>query len=245
MGLLVDPGAHGNLVGENWAKQQRALGHSFGYIADQNSPQDPLEVNGVGKGPDYCREQWRLPKGTQEISQEEEGVGSIDSYTAPVIPGSDVPALLGNASLRKLDAIVECGPGRLHLCGPGSRELVLPVGTRSYNLTLSRSGHWLLPCSRFKEAAQPEGTGRAVDRLQSRAEALDFATSGDASTERAGSFSKRACLTRWVPADDASTERASGSQRQEVVEDRRTVHFQDCPTEEASATAAPSSPSAA
>ena len=53
--------------------------------------------------------------GTQEISQEEEGVGSIDSNTPPAIPGSDVPALLGNASLRKLDAIIECGLGRLRL----------------------------------------------------------------------------------------------------------------------------------
>ena len=131
MGRLVGPGAHGHLVGEKWAKQQRAKGYSVGYIAEQTSLQDPLEVNGVGKGPDECREQWRLPIGTQEMAHEEEGVGSIDSYTAPVIPDNDVPALLGNASLRKLDAIVECRPGRLHLCGPGSRELVLPAGSKS------------------------------------------------------------------------------------------------------------------
>ncbi|CAK0803838.1 unnamed protein product [Prorocentrum cordatum] len=38
-----------------------------------------------------------------EISQESGDTSNLDSYTAPIIPDSDVPALLGNSSLKKLD----------------------------------------------------------------------------------------------------------------------------------------------
>ena len=93
-----------------------------------------------------------------------------------MIPNSDVPALLGLESLRNNNAILECGPGRLHLCGPGgNRPLVLPAGTRSYQLELTPSGHWLLPCSRFDlvpKASTAEGTAAA--RVQPEQQPLAF-----------------------------------------------------------------------
>ena len=181
MGILIDPGAHGNLVGENWAKKQAEKASRFGYATHVTPLREPLEVNGVGKGPDYCHTSWKLPIGTQEIEQEDEGAGSLDSYTAPVIPDSEVPALLGNSSLKKLDAIVECGPGILHLCGPGRQKLQLPAGTKSYNLKGTRSGHWLLPCSKFKEAmaSSSSGTGYPIDKLQPKSERMDFLTDNE------------------------------------------------------------------
>eukprot|EP00959_Pyramimonas_sp_CCMP1952_P375104 7855737-Pyramimonas_sp.AAC.1 len=97
MGTLIDPGAHCNLMGENWAKQQADKAARHGRATQVAPLREPLEVNGVAKGPDYCHENWKLPIGTQEIEQEEDGVGNLDSHTALVIPGSDVPALLGNS----------------------------------------------------------------------------------------------------------------------------------------------------
>ena len=100
----------------------------------------PLEVNGVGKHPQHCYEDWTIPIGTQEIQQEAENLGSINTFSAPVIPDSHVPGLLGNESLRKLDAIMEIGRGKLHLPGPGYQELELPTGTKSFNLRLTSIG---------------------------------------------------------------------------------------------------------
>ncbi|CAK0886226.1 unnamed protein product, partial [Prorocentrum cordatum] len=161
-------------IGDRWAKQQAAKASCFGYNTEEMMRREPLEVSGVGKGPDYCHQQWRLPIGTQEISQESEGGGSLGSYTAPIIPDSDVPAPLGNRALKQLNAIMECGLGILHLCGPARRELATPAGTRSYNLKASRSGHWPLPCSKFEEVAATKPTGCPIDELHPKPEQLDF-----------------------------------------------------------------------
>ena len=39
---------------------------------------------------------------------------------------------------------------RLHMCGPDDVQMVLPPGTKSYQLEISPSGHLVLPCSNFE-----------------------------------------------------------------------------------------------
>ena len=74
-------------------------------------------------------------------SREEDGAGNIDMHSAPVISDSDALAPLDNDPLKRLGAIIERGPGKLRLRGPGYRETALPAGTRGYNLAPLSSEH--------------------------------------------------------------------------------------------------------
>ena len=78
-------------------------------------------------------------------------VGSV--YRAPAVQNSDLPGLLGLASLRDLRVILDLNKLTLHFCGPGDYDLEksLPPGTDSYPLELAPSGHLLLPCSNFEQ----------------------------------------------------------------------------------------------
>ena len=169
IGILIDPGAHGNLAGEHWARSLRDAAESAAAAPTTlvKTLKHPLEVNGVGKNSQHCYEEWQMPIGTQEADEEDIGVGSVNTFTAPIIPNSHVPGLLGNESLMEHDAILQVGRGILHLPGPGyNGDLVLPPGTKTFKLRLTRSGHWLLPCSRFAAAlSRRTSTGHAADRL--------------------------------------------------------------------------------
>eukprot|EP00969_Alexandrium_andersonii_P178160 7877596-Alexandrium_andersonii.AAC.1 len=68
-----------------------------GYDADRAKLANPLEVHGVGSKPQQCLEEVRFPIATQETSENTWNTASLNSYQAPVIPGSGVPALLGLA----------------------------------------------------------------------------------------------------------------------------------------------------
>ena len=65
-----------------------------------------------------------------------------------------MPALLGNKALRRNRAIVDCFNGILYFIGPGDHQLLLPPGSKEYQLELSQSGHWMLPVTEF--AARPQ-----------------------------------------------------------------------------------------
>eukprot|EP00974_Lingulodinium_polyedra_P110173 10655845-Lingulodinium_polyedra.AAC.1 len=49
---------------------------------------EPMDVHGVGASPDRCVERLIFPIATQEMDQEAEGTGTLNSFTAPMIPGS-------------------------------------------------------------------------------------------------------------------------------------------------------------
>ena len=176
MGLLVDPGAHGNLCGEEWARDMIKYARLNGYDVDRAKLANPLEVHGVGSRPQPCTEEVRFPIATMEASEIGWNKATLNSYQAPVIPGSGVPALLGLASLKANRAILDCGAGKLHLCGPGAQELNLPAGTRSYDLRMTPSGHWLLPCSCFGQLPERRAGEPASSRLQPRSEPLSSPT---------------------------------------------------------------------
>ena len=41
------------------------------------------------------------------------------------------------------------------MCGPDDVQMVLPPGTKSYQLEISPSGHLVLPCSNFEGITSP------------------------------------------------------------------------------------------
>jgi len=155
LGLLVDPGAHSNLVGSEWADDMREACRRAGHPANSQALAQTFRVQGVGKDADPCVSQTEFPIATQDISQAGAGVAGLDTFTAPEIPNSGVPALLGLETLRRNHALLDCGKAVLHLCGPGPLQIQLPPGSRSFDLEIAPSGHMLLPCDNFTEYNRP------------------------------------------------------------------------------------------
>ena len=135
-GLLIDPGAFDNLAGSRWVDRMRQLGYEGTYQEIR-----PIGVEGVGA---------QGQQATQSI-QVRGHVRSLDGqthsarYQAPVIQGSDIPALWGQKSLARNRAVLNTVDRTLHLCGAGEIQFTPPPGTLSLQLELSSSGHLLLP----------------------------------------------------------------------------------------------------
>ena len=65
-----------------------------------------------------------------------EGNASEATYTAPMIMDSALPPLLGNKTLRKTKATIDCGDGKMVLPGPGGVEVKLSHGSRVFALEI-------------------------------------------------------------------------------------------------------------
>ncbi|CAJ1367944.1 unnamed protein product, partial [Effrenium voratum] len=130
VGLLVDPGAHDNLIGEETLHR---LEEQVG-AARRRPLTRRLSVEGVGEGAQQALEAARVPI----FLLDEYDTRHTGSFTSPVIPGSSLPPLLGMKSLMKRSAIMDMGSG----------TLVLP-------LSLSQSGHLILPVDLWKENPRP------------------------------------------------------------------------------------------
>ena len=158
-GLLVDPGAHDNLIGDRTASRMEEI---VGVPAKQLRMNKALNVEGVGKNPQSAAVAKRL---TVRLGNDEGGVAS-GSFTAPVISDSDLPPLLGLRSLKSFRCILDIGNNKLILPGPAGCEVQRCPGTVAYDLTMSDSGHLILPVD-----AQTDAHSKTVSQSSER---LDF-----------------------------------------------------------------------
>jgi hypothetical protein len=149
--LLVDPGSVGNLCGETWARSVSAAAKKVGRVATYNKRPRALHVQGVGNGSQKCEYDLTMPISLRTVYGSKVTPGR---FVTPMIPGSDVPGLLGLISLTANRAILDCTTKQLHLCGPGDYDLskVLPPGADSLQLEVSPSGHLVLPCCDYEAA---------------------------------------------------------------------------------------------
>jgi hypothetical protein len=155
VGLLVDPGAHDNLVGDRTLAIMARQARESPILRPLASP---MSVEGVGKSAQTASNAGQVPIGIG---------GSAGTYTAPVIPDSDLPPLLGMRTLEGRQAILDCGNHRLIMPGPGGVHIQLSPGSLVFPLEKSSSGHLILPITNFPK----EGKKTAED------ERLAFATS--------------------------------------------------------------------
>ena len=161
VGLLIDPGAHDNLVGEGTMLQMASQVNSQIHNQKLNRA---LDVEGVGQNSQRSVMSTKI-----EMALEATSGGLLDSsYTAPVIGGSNLPPLLGNKALRKHRAILDCASGTLILRGEGGVQMEGSPGTKVFALELADSGHFILPI----KPREPPGLERGG--LKSSKE-LDFA----------------------------------------------------------------------
>ena len=144
-----------------------------GHTVTNSQLSRPLQVHGVGRQASECTLQRTFPIAPL-VQDGHGGQHTLSTYTAPVIPNSPVPALLGLASLRANRAILECEPGLLRLCGPGRQPLQLPAGSRTYQLEESPSGHWLLPCSELHRIPCSSAADTVASRMQAADDRMDF-----------------------------------------------------------------------
>ena len=140
-GLLIDPGAFDNLTGSEWAERQGALAREHGREPRYYNLPKALRVQGVGKEAQETTLAVQMP-GQLEMGQ------SID-FTAPVIPGWGGPALCGLKSLAANSAIMDCRPSEQKLYLGPNTKIVPGPGTTALQLYEARSGHLMLPISKF------------------------------------------------------------------------------------------------
>ena len=150
VGLLVDPGAHDNLIGELTAQQ---MCQELNTELEHRTLDKPLPVEGVGKSAQVANKSACVSMSVRSA------LGQVNdaTYTAPIIPDSMLPPLLGNKTLRKMQVILDCGSGKMIIPGPGGIEVKMSPGSHVYELELSNSGHWILPLhARSQDAMQTD-----------------------------------------------------------------------------------------
>ena len=157
LGLLVDPGSYGNLVGEQWAHEAVRIANQAGLRPRIQEKASPLEVGGVGKGTQKCFKELLIPTALRSS----DGVVNGGSYTAPMIPKSACPALLGLKSLMSHRAVLDLSSKRLILMPEGS-EVEVPPGAEVLPLEQAETGHLLLPIDEYSRMIK----ARDEDRKQ-------------------------------------------------------------------------------
>ena len=145
VGLMPDTGAHDGLCGSAWALQQARLCRQAGKTVNQRLMQKPRSVQGVGNGSQTAQYEVQLTAGLQDSS------GNLyeEQFTAPCLENSGVPGLMGIQSLERNDALIRCKTGEIWFLGRGGVKIEPSPGSRHFQMRKARSGHWLLPISKF------------------------------------------------------------------------------------------------
>jgi hypothetical protein len=154
--LLVDVGAHDNLMGSEFLRRVRKLLKQHGMDVTHHKLEHPLSVEGVGAHSQKCTEAASIPVVTAN--------GEGGTFTAPIVPHSEIPALLGLKGLKKNRALIDCVNDRIYFLGEGEVLVRLPPGSQSHQLIMSPSGHLMLPISHYdllKRVGKGEDTKRS------------------------------------------------------------------------------------
>ena len=101
----------------------------------------PINVQGVGKHSQAVTDKVGMP------GRLEDGTDIV--FDSPVVPNSDIPALLGMRTLQRLHGIVDCRKGQQKLYLGSDVEIKPGPKTKVLQLREATSGHLLLPVSRF------------------------------------------------------------------------------------------------
>ena len=163
IGLLVDPGAHDNLAGETTMRRMEQQLESRAIMKRLNQP---LNVSGVGKHSQQADKALSVEFQLSNTDNDQ----TRCSYTAPIIPNSELPPLLGLRSLQAKRAVLDTHGKLLILPGPGGIEIRCSPGSHVLQLESSESGHLLLPMQPLPEGARSRSRGSTIMENQR----LDF-----------------------------------------------------------------------
>ena len=159
VGILPDTGAHDGLCGSIWARAQAQKCTDAGKKIGQKQLNMPRSVQGVGNGAQQAHYEVSLAAGIQDT----EGRFYEETYQAPCLEGSGIPGLMGIISLERNDALIRCKTGEMWFLGPGGVEIKASPGSRHFQMRKAKSGHWMLPISRFSSTACSGGITLTTD----------------------------------------------------------------------------------
>ena len=146
VGLVIDTAAIGNLQGSVFARRLASLAKESGFLSRETRRTQPLHVQGVGNGSQRCEFDGMIPIAVER----DDGVVSLATYEAPIVPDSNIPGLWGLDSLIAKRAIIDCANQEIILCGPGGCKIEPSPGSERLKLKRAPSGHLLLPVSEFR-----------------------------------------------------------------------------------------------
>ena len=150
-GLLVDCGALGNLSGDELIERVAQKAKEMTGLETTYTPMpNPLTVEGVGQGSQSCAQMASVPMALSS--------GEQARYQAPIIPNSNVPALLGLATMERQHAIIDTHGQAYIVPGKGRIKIQLPPDSKVFPLEKAESGHLLLPmdCWHLLESVDPK-----------------------------------------------------------------------------------------
>ena len=153
-GLLIDTGAVNNLMGESWLSRAAKLAAEYGQGTHVEQLNEAKEIGGVGAGNNVCTHHASVPIALPS--------GDIGTFEANIIPGSEVPALLGLRSMTKKRTLLDLHSNHLMFVGQGGYDLQLSPGSRVMKLENSESGHLMLPASEWLNAKSDSGSTALV-----------------------------------------------------------------------------------
>ena len=148
--LLADIGAYNNLASSAWFESSKASASQAGRgdeICTSSLPA-PLSIAGVGKGTQSCTQQMTVPGRL--------ACGTDITFTAPCVPDSEFPGLLGLNSMDKLNAVIFCVENKI-VCLPegtaGDLLSRLPKGSKVIDCERAPSGHMMIPISNWQTSS--------------------------------------------------------------------------------------------
>ena len=84
----------------------------------------PISIEGVGAGTSQCTHEALVPIALED--------GTQASFRCPVVPQSEIPALLGLKSLQSMRELIDVHGRKPVLPGPGGYKLPLSPGSLSH-----------------------------------------------------------------------------------------------------------------
>ena len=148
-GIMVDTGAYGNISGDKWIERTSKLMALHELSIKFTDLANPIRIEGVGAGGVTAKREAQCPIMVN---------GFLGYYKTPVVPDSDLPAILGFDQMDKQKAIVDCGAKRYVIPGPGGYKVYLSPGSQVIDCEKSTSGHLLMPVTDFLGKRKPAST---------------------------------------------------------------------------------------
>ena len=148
--LLADLGSYINVIGRNTLNKMKETAEANGRAVQMIPRKTRLKVNGVGSDPAVCDEEAVIP-----IAIKSEGaIGTTaDNYHSNVADGCgvDLPAIMGNKSMKDKDAVIILREGKEAMAfpGPGGYKIEWSPGTKIVPMQNTQSGHMVLQCDHW------------------------------------------------------------------------------------------------
>ena len=100
-----------------------------------------MPVNGVGENSSSCSTSAKVPIMLNGVQ--------LASYSAPCVDQSDVPALLGTASMTSHRIVIDLVHDKIIMLGEGGMDLTLSPGSRVIPILRSSTGHLHISASEW------------------------------------------------------------------------------------------------